>query len=90
MRFIKYYIANSQLFSKKSKKECVEILTKEEFTYIDELLSLKIYNLTGEEIDKLKEKISEIEEKIEELKKSTPEKMYIKELEELEFSEEYQ
>lgn len=90
MRFIKYYIDNSQLFSKKTKKECFEILEKEKFIFIDELLSLKIYNLTGEEIDKLREKIELIELKIKELEKATPEKMYIKELEELDLGEEYQ
>lgn len=83
MRFIEYYIENSQIFAKKNKKECIELLQQNKFTYIEELLQLHVYHLTGEEIEKLKEKIKKIEAEITELEKTTATKMYIKELEEL-------
>lgn len=83
MRFIQFYIANSQEFSKKSKKDCVAILEKNNFKYIEDLLQLHVYHLTGEEIEKLKAKIKEIEDQIKFYESTTAKVMYLKELEEL-------
>lgn len=82
-RFIEFYIKNSQLFSQKKKPELEILLKQNNFTYIEEFMNLKIYNLTYEDIEKLKNKIVEIEKKLAFLKSTTAKEIYLSELEEL-------
>jgi DNA topoisomerase-2 len=80
IRFIRFYIENSQWFSKSSKKQIEERLAKENFEKIDELLSIRVYNLTGEAIEKLEAEIEAIKKKITALEKTTAKKMYLAEI----------
>lgn len=79
-RFIEYYIAHSQEFAKKNKKEIYLNLEAQGFRYIEELMNLKIYNLTGEEIVKLQDRIDATKKEISELKATDNKKMWIKEI----------
>lgn len=83
LKFIKYYLENSQSFTKKGKDALFQMLSKEGFIQIDRLLSLKIYSLTKDEIVKLKESIRSINADIKVMKKNTAKDMYIEELKNL-------
>lgn len=83
LRFILYYIENSKLFAKKRKDDLIVLLTKEKFRYIDRLLDIRIYNLTLDEIEKLKKQITDVEVELKRLRKITATEIYLQELEEL-------
>jgi DNA topoisomerase-2 len=85
IRFIKFYIANAKWFSTSKKAEIEERLTKEKFVHIDELMSIRVYNLTRDQIEKLEADIVEIEKTLEYYRTTTAQKMYTKELKELKF-----
>lgn len=83
LRFVLFYLDNHDKFAKKSKHDLVAMLEKEKFNDIDRLLSQRIWSLTKDEIDKLKNEIKDVKALIKELKGTTNVEMYIKELEEL-------
>jgi DNA topoisomerase-2 len=80
LKFIKFYLDNSQTFTRRGKDALFALLSKEGFEQIDRLLSLKIYTLTKDEIVKLKNSIKEVNERIKELKKTSAKDMYLEEL----------
>jgi DNA topoisomerase-2 len=82
-RFIQFYIENAKMFSSKSKKELESLLMFEGFENVDELLQIRIYNLTADDIKKLDLYIDKLNKEISTLSKTTAVKMYIKELNEL-------
>lgn len=83
IRFIKFYIANAKWFSTSKKAEIEERLAKEKFVHIDELMSIRVYNLTGDQIQKLEADIIELQKTLDGYKTTTAQKMYAKELKEL-------
>lgn len=83
-RFINWYIENSKLFSSKSKKELEQLLTENNFNHINDLLDIRLYHLTKDDIFKLDKNIERIEKDIQALEKTNCIKMYKKELAELE------
>ena len=83
IRFIKFYIANAKWFSTSKKAEIEERLTKEKFVHIDELMAIRVYNLTKDQIEKLEADIEELNKTLEYYKTTTAQKMYNKELKEL-------
>lgn len=85
IRFIKFYIANAKWFSTSTKAEIEERLAKEKFVHIDELMSIRVYNLTKDQIEKLEAEIVEIQKLIDFYQTTTAQKMYAKELKELKF-----
>jgi DNA gyrase/topoisomerase IV subunit A len=85
IRFIKFYISNAKWFSTSKKTEIEERLANENFVHVDELMSIRVYNLTKEQIEKLENEIQEIEKSIEFYQSITADKMYLKELKELKF-----
>jgi DNA topoisomerase-2 len=76
VRFIKFYLANSKWFSENKKESIIERLTKEKFKYVDELLSIRVYNLTLDEIQKLNETVDEKRKQLDEVQTTTNVKMY--------------
>jgi DNA topoisomerase-2 len=82
-RFIEMYISNADKFAKKTKAELTDILINEKFTQIDKLLSIRIYNLTKDEIEKLKQEIVSIKATINELNSTSSKDLYIRELQQL-------
>ena len=85
IRFIKFYIANAKWFSTSKKAEIEERLTKEKFVHIDELMSIRVYNLTRDQIEKLEADIVELQKTLDFYLTTTAQKMYAKELKELKF-----
>jgi DNA topoisomerase-2 len=80
LRFIKFYIKNSEQFAKKNKTDLQELLTKNRFVEIDKLLQIRIYALTHDEIEKLEAEAVEIQKEIDSLSSMTNLEMYVEEL----------
>lgn len=78
--FIKYYLIDSAWFSSSTKQAIVDRLKFMGFQNIDDLLSIRVYNLTGEQIDDLKAKIEAEQENLNRLNKTTAKDMYLKDL----------
>jgi DNA topoisomerase-2 len=81
-RFIEFYLANSDKFRKMKRPEATTLLLKEKFLAddISRLMNMSIWNLTGEEIDKLREEIKQISIHLKALQKETAKNMYMTEL----------
>jgi DNA topoisomerase-2 len=80
LKFIEYYIENSKKIAGLNKKELVSLLNEYGFVEIDRLLDIKIYNLTKDDIEKLKKQIEKVQNEIDLLNKTNCIKMYTKEL----------
>ena len=88
LRFIRFYIANSDKVAKKSKFELVAILEAEGFTLIDRLLDIKIYNLTKDQIDKLENDIIETQARLDHFNNTTSKALYVEDLMALDLAKE--
>lgn len=86
LRFIRFYIANSDKVAKKTKAELTVLLTDEGFTLIDRLLEIKIYNLTKDQIEKLENDIVEAQKRLQHYMTTTDKALYIADLEALDMS----
>lgn len=80
LEFIKYYLEDSAWVSKSTKKDIIDRLTFMGFQKIDDLLSIRVYNLTGEQIEELRRKIEAEAEVLESLKQTTAKQLYLKDL----------
>lgn len=83
IKFIEFYLAESDTFRKSSKAQLMQFMSDNGFTQSDRLLSQRIYSLTRDEIEELKADIKNLKAKVKALKNTTAEDMYILELEEL-------
>ena len=79
-RFIEFYLEQSDWFSKTKKSEIVDTLLSKGFVNIDDLLSIRVYNLTKDEIQSLLDKINNEQEYLDELTKTTNKKLYLTDL----------
>lgn len=80
LRFVEFYLKNTDKFTKKTKDQLFTLLEKEGFSEIDKLLSQKIYSLTGDEITKLKGLIKAKNADIKGMQSTTSDTMYINEI----------
>lgn len=78
--FINYYLEHSDWFSKTKKVDIVARLQTVGFVNIDDLLSIRVYNLTSDQIDELRRKIEVETETLELLKQTTAKQLYLKDL----------
>jgi DNA topoisomerase-2 len=85
IRFIKFYLANTKWFSSSTKDQIIETLTEKKFVFIDSLLSIRLYNLTKDQIDLLEHEQQDVSNLCDYYKNVTAKKMYIDELKELKF-----
>lgn len=79
-KFIRYYLDNSAWFSKSAKADIIDRLTSLGFTRIDDLMSIRVYNLTGDQIEDLKAKIVAEELNRDRLNATTAKELYLKDL----------
>lgn len=86
LRFIRFYIANSDKVAKKTKAELTALLVEEGFTLIDRLLEIKIYNLTKDQIEKLENDIIDAQKRLDHYKNTTDKALYVADLEALDLS----
>lgn len=80
IRFIKFYIKNAKWFSESKKVDIVQKMQDQKFTRVDDLLSIRVYNLTLESIQKLEDEIEELKLAISKLQSTTAKDIYMKEL----------
>ena len=80
IRFIKYYLKNTQMFSKTSKKDLIDILVGENFQNYEKLLSMPIWSLTKDRIADLEKELDELNGEIKKLQGFTAQEMYAREL----------
>lgn len=83
LRFVRYYLANTEKFRNTGKKALLDLLIGEKFTDPNKLLGMPIWQLTKDEIAKLEKEIGSVEMEIKRLGKLTAKTMYKDELKEL-------
>ena len=79
-KFIQFYLDNADWFSKSAKVSIIARLQELGFTYIDDLLSIRVYNLTGDQIEDMKHKIETEKLNRDRLLATTAKEMYLKDL----------
>jgi DNA topoisomerase II len=79
-RFIEFYLKRTAWFSVSKKADIIVELEIEKFTHIDDLMSIRVYNLTGDEIVSLVERIQLEQENLEKLQNTTGEQLYLEDL----------
>lgn len=89
LRFIRFYIANSDKVAKKTKAELTALLVEEGFTLIDRLLDIKIYNLTKDQIEKLEAEIIATQTTLDRYLIATDKQLYLADLDALDLGKEY-
>lgn len=77
IRFIRYYVKNAKWFSESSKNDIISTLSDQKFKNIDDLLSIRVYNLTREQICKFEEDIKELELTLTTLTNTTAVDLYL-------------
>jgi DNA topoisomerase-2 len=90
VRFIELYLSDGMAtkVSKMTKAALEAMLREQGFKQIDQLLDIKIYNLTQDNIDKLLAEVQVQLQLIEYFEKATKESLYLKDLQELDLKEE--
>lgn len=79
-RFIRFYLANTKWFSENKKSDIVSRLLAENFIDVDDLLSIRVYNLTSDQIQDLLDKVHSEEDRIKQLNSVTSNQMYLDDL----------
>lgn len=78
IRFIYFYLSNVELFRNSSKLELLALLDDNDFN--EDMLNMKIYNLTKDKISELESALKELNERKKELQKTTNLDLYLGEL----------
>jgi len=87
VRFIKFYLANTKVFSGTGKKELIELMQKNGFDDYDRLLGMAIWNLTKDKIDELEKKLTDLKAYLKTLESDTADAMYKRELKAFKYEE---
>jgi|694.fasta_scaffold07849_20 DNA topoisomerase-2 len=84
IRFINFYLVNTEKFRNTGKKDLLELLSiQEDFTRPEALLNLSIWYLTKDKIEELEKELEAKLAYLEQLQGDTPVAMYAKEISEL-------
>ena len=83
IRFINFYLSHTDAFRSLKKAELMDLLAKNDFTTVDTLLSMPIWNLTRDKIEALEADLEKEIKKLEDLNATTADAMYGKELTEI-------
>lgn len=86
MRFIEYYLQNTELFKVTEDEALFKLLADQKFTQVDRLLSMAIRSLTKDKIDDLRKKLEAEQDRLKKLEVDVPIEMYRRELKELKFT----
>jgi DNA topoisomerase-2 len=82
IRFINFYLKNTNLFKNTGKQELIDLLLKNEFDQYDRLLSMSMWNLTRDKIKELEKELDEQRADLLALESDTAHDMYKRELKE--------
>jgi DNA topoisomerase-2 len=80
IRFINFYLANTQKFRDTGKKDLLELLNANKFTQPERLLGMSIWSLTRDHIEDSAKKLEFERKKLADLQVDQPVKMYKREL----------
>jgi DNA topoisomerase II len=80
VKFIKFYIANSTWFSKNNKDAITARMMGEGFVNINDLLSIRVLNLTHDQIQAFEAEITSEQQNLAQLESTTKEQMYMNDL----------
>jgi DNA topoisomerase-2 len=80
IRFINFYLKNTNLFKNTGKKDLIELLISNKFTEYERLLAMSIWNLTKDKISELEKELLGFKDHLASLEKDTADKMYSREL----------
>lgn len=83
IRFINFYLGNTQLFKNTKKVDLIKILLDNNFEDYDRLLSMSIWSLTKDKIDELQNDLEGEEKYLQQLETTTAKEMYVKEINDL-------
>ncbi len=83
IKFIEYYLNNTQFFKGANKSTIFSKLQSEGFTIIDELMSQKIYSLTFDSINDLNNSVIKTQKVLDELNKTNAKKLFLNDLKEI-------
>jgi len=78
IRFIYFYLGNVEEFRNSSKLQLLSLLEENDFT--EDMLQMKIYNLTKDKIAELEKQLKELNAQKKQLEKTTNTQLYTKEL----------
>lgn len=81
IRFIAYYLENTQLFRNTGKQDLLNMLSTTDFSQPDRLLNQSIWSLTKDKIEELNKELEDKLKYLETLNLDTPIAMYTRELE---------
>jgi DNA topoisomerase-2 len=81
IRFIYFYLSNSELFKNSSKLQITAIM--DENLFDNDMLNMRIYNLTKDKIQELEKELAKLQTEKKKLEKTTNKQLYKKELLEL-------
>lgn len=87
IRFIKYYLSNTKMFSGTPKKELIDTLLQNKFIDYERLLSMAIWNLTKDKIAELEQKLKDLKAALASLEADTANDMYKRELKAFKYEE---
>lgn len=82
IRFIRFYLNNTELFKNTGKKDLVELLLKNDFPEYDRLLQMPMWNLTRDRIVELEKELEELRKRAQALEADTAKATYVRELKE--------
>lgn len=85
IRFVDFYLQNTDLFKSNGKKQLLDILTTENFLDSNRLLSMQIWSLTKDYIDDLQNQLTDKNTYLQSLVIDTPVEMYKRELSAISF-----
>lgn len=87
IRFIRYYLANTTVFSGTPKKELIELLLSKQFNDYDRLLGMPMWNLTKDKIAELEKKLEDLGTYLKTLEADSAGEMYKRELKQFKYDE---
>lgn len=85
IRFINFYLNNSDLFRNTGKKELIAVLLENDFPDYDRLLAMQIWSLTRDRIAELEKELDELGKYLKTLESDTAKAMYTRELKEFSY-----
>ena len=80
IRFIRFYLSNTNTFKNTGKKDLIALLLENGFSDYDRLLSMPLWNLTKDKIAELDDRLAAMRSELVDLESDTPIEMYKREL----------
>jgi DNA topoisomerase-2 len=87
IRFIRFYLSNTNTFKNTGKKDLIALLLENGFSDYDRLLSMPLWNLTKDKIAELDDRLASMRSELVDLESDTAAEMYKRELRAFKYTE---